>query len=62
MQVAIKTMKVGGMKVAAKLKKKSVLIGDKNGVRRLNDAWETVIKEPVKANAKAKQGKSAMRP
>ena len=74
MKVAMKTMKamhaMKAMKVAAKIKKKAVLIGDENGVRKLNDAWKTVIwnkaKDKVKgkdkANGKAKakaKGKSA---
>ena len=38
MKVAMKAMKVGGMKVGAKLKKKAVLFG-RDGARRLKDAW-----------------------
>ena len=61
MKAAMKATKVGGMKVDPKLKKKAVLVG-RDGARRLNDAWGTVIKEPfkakgnAKAKAKAKQG------
>ena len=58
MKVAMKTMKaMKAMKVATKLKQKAVLNGDENGVRKLNDAWKTVIwnkaKDKVKGNDKA---------
>ena len=65
MKAAMKVMKVGGMRVGPKLKKKAVLVG---GARRLKDAWGTIIKEPVKAKgnakakAKAKQGMKVVVP
>ena len=55
MKAAMKAMKVGGMKVGPKLKKKAVLVG-RDGARRLNDAWGTVIKEPFKAKGNARLG------
>ena len=61
MKTAMKTMKsmkaMKAMKIM-KLKKKSVLIGEDNTGKKLNDAWKTVIwnkaKDKVKAKDKAK--------
>ena len=55
MKVDMKTMQaMKAMRVAAKIKKKAVLIGKENGVRKLNDAWKTVIWNKAKDKVKGK--------
>ena len=57
MRTAMKTMKsmkaMKAMKIM-KLKKKSVLIGEDNTGKKLNDAWKTVIWNKAKDKVKGK--------